>query len=288
MSTPGQSQVHLPLKTLDYASAGPSQQPTEPMPGLIPIWLCSASFPGNQLGAQPLTTTPVSASYMPQDEQDSIPFSTLGPLVPPTERERLCQAASSEPVYVHLSWRRTRGPSPVFQTRHLITLDTTGGNTTGGPTVVFAQDMAWTQTVVRNNEKSVKTREDAGRAVPRTQLPSSPTHRGRFCTAQPPASPRRRRRHRNPKPARALSPPGPDSIADPADGSGSGQAGQRRCCRRLIGALRVHAEAVYRETGDTAELLRVVRLSQRMVGFELSQTGRIGEGIDGGRGAPEV
>ena len=243
------------------------------------MWICSALFPGTHLEPQKFQDVPSSASYNPQGGENCISLSTISSLLPPSDRERLHQQASSKPIYVLLGWRPTQNPYPVFQTRHLITQD--GGETTTNPTVVFSQSLAWTKPIVRNHEKFTKVQEEATKqAAAQNPFPRQ-THFCRFCTRTPDCQHRRHpAQKRTLYERRALRQSRVELGVTTEDSSRSKQARYHR----LIEALRRHAEALYKETGDTSELLRVTRLSQRLAESRVNRAAgsRNGAGEGGG------
>jgi hypothetical protein len=253
------------------------------------MWICSASFPGTHLEPQKFQDVPSSASYNPQDGENCISLSTISSLLPPSDRERLHQQALSKPIYVLLRWRPTQNPYPVFQTRHLITQDrgeTTTSTTTTNPTVVFSQPLAWTQTIVRNHEEFAKVQEEATKQAAAQNPIARQTHFCRFCTRTPDCQHRRHHaQKRTLYERRALRQFRVELGVTTEDGSSSKQAH----CHRLIEALRRHAEAVYKETGDTSELLRVTRLSQRLTESRINRAAGSRNGaVEGGGDARDA
>ncbi|KXX83367.1 hypothetical protein MMYC01_200042 [Madurella mycetomatis] len=164
----------------------------------------------------------------------------------------------SRPTYVVLSWRLTPDEYPVFETRHVITLQTDDADKNG---VVFSSDLAWARTIVRNNQaftERARQRRAAARGARKT--PRQLRHQQYYHHIT-----KCHQFHLRRQACRCVFCGHSASQSwQPRVRPERGDAKWRHHSQWWLETFPRYAEQVFAKTGDTAELLRLVQWLDRL------------------------
>lgn len=254
-------------------------------------------FPGLDLEPRKLSDFPLRVTCDAEAPQNTISLSALSHLWEISERERLLQRLSSGSlIYVLLGWRLTQRPFSVLETRHLVVQDG-GDNAPNNCPVIFNRDLSWAKRITDNHKELIRVQEEeaardaAALRFSPFQTPFPFPHTCQFCrpttiTNIQPLDWRQRRRQATKQAfceRRALQHlrlhlPDTISTTNKKKNNNSTQTGSLAQCHNLMETFQHYAERVFRETGDTKELLQLTHWAQQLAESRLNRTNRTLQG----------